>query len=58
MKKGGIYMKKIPFEQWALIIVAGLYVLETDPFRRIIYKFIIIWNDYHYWDCSYCYIYC
>ena len=29
MKKGGIYMKKIPFEQWALIIVAGLYLLET-----------------------------
>ena len=22
-------MKKIPFEQWALIIVAGLYLLET-----------------------------
>ena len=22
-------MKKIPFEQWALIIVAGLYLLES-----------------------------
>ena len=29
MKKGGIYMKKIPSEQWALIIVAGLYLLES-----------------------------